>query len=164
MMGILDAILDGLGDSIKKWAKKTGKPVFGIGCLIAAVLFFVFAVKAGIGYVDYLSKPGRFSVTESISYEDLSERRGGYVDEDKKKHEYLVSRSYTVDGETYTYETKEEGIPVAYTHDYWRDENGTVHETSSGGKLGAIVCTVLGILAIYFGVLDIKQFNRKKGK
>lgn len=83
-MGILDAILDAIGDSIKKWAKKTGKPAFGIGCLIAAVLFFVFAVKSGIGYVDYLSKPGKFSVTESISYEDLSERRGGYVDEDRK--------------------------------------------------------------------------------
>ena len=139
-MGVIfEAILDAIGDSIKKWAKKTGKPVFGIGCLIAAVLFFVFAVKSGLSYIDYMSKPNRFSVDESILA-------------------MFLDTTYVVDGETYTYETKEKGIPVSYTHEFWRDENGVVHTGSSGGKLGAIVCLVLGFLAIYFGILDIKQF------
>ncbi len=101
-----DFIFDAISESVTKWVRKAGKPVFGIGCLIAAVLLFVFAAKEGLGYISYMSKPNRFFVDESISYEDLSERRGGYVDENKRNHEYLVTRTYTVDGELVIDESK----------------------------------------------------------
>ena len=50
-----DFIFDAISKSVTKWARKTGKPVFGIGCLIAAVLLFVFAAKEGLGYIIIIS-------------------------------------------------------------------------------------------------------------
>lgn len=42
-------------------------------------IIICFSAKEGLGYISYMSKPNRFSVDESISYEDLSERRGGLL-------------------------------------------------------------------------------------
>ena len=162
-MGIFDAILDAIGDSIKKWAKKTGKPVFGIGCIIVAVLSLLWFIAWGKDYFSYMTKPNRFSVEENISYEDLTEK-GTTIVEDKSEHVYLVKHWYEVDGEKYEYENEQKGNPHGITHYFWRDENGVAHEEGGGSAIILLMPGLLCILALFFGVLDIKQFNKKKGK
>lgn len=162
-MGILDAILDAIGDSIKKWAKKTGKPVFGIGCIVVAVLCLFWLIGVGKDYFAYLSKPDRFSVEEKISYEDLTEK-GTKVVENKREHVYRVHHWYEVDGQKFEYDDEQKGNPIGMTHYFWRDENGVAHEEGAGTAAVLIFPGILCVLAVFFGVLDIKQFNKKKGK
>lgn len=161
-MGIFDAILDAIGDSIKKWAKKTGKPVFGIGCIIVAVLCFIWLIAMGKDYFAYMSKPDRFSVDEKISYTDLTEK-GTTIVEDKKEHVYLVKHWYEVDGQRFEYEDEQKGHAIGKTHYFWRDENGVVHEEGVGSATMLFLPGILCVLAVLFGILDIKQFNKKKG-
>ena len=148
-MGILDAILDAIGDSIKKWAKKTGKPVFGIGCMIVGILSFLWLIAWSKDYFVYMTKPDRFTVEESISYEDLTEK-GTTVVEDKNEHEYLVKHWYEVDGEKFEYEDRQKGNPVGGTHYFWRDENGVVHEENAGSLIVLLMPGLLCVLAIFF--------------
>ncbi|MCR5280048.1 MAG: hypothetical protein K6E19_11460 [Lachnospiraceae bacterium] len=133
-MGIFDAILDAIGDSIKKWAKKTGKPVFGIGCIIVAVMSLLWFIAWGKDFLSYMAKPNRFSVEEKISYEDLTEK-GTTIVEDKNEHVYRVKHWYEVDGEKYEYEDEQKGKPIGKTYYFWRDENGVAHEEQVGSVI-----------------------------
>lgn len=159
---IFGAILDAIGESIKNWAKKTGKPVFGIGCIVVGVLCFIWLIRWGKDYSEYLTKPGRFSVEESISYEDLTEK-GTTVVKDKREHEYRVKHWYEVDGQKFEYEDRQKGNPAGSTHYFWRDEDGVAHEVNVGSPFLLLLPGVLCVLAILFGVLDIRQFREKHG-
>ena len=158
---IFGAILDAIGDSIKEWARKTGKPVFGIGCIVVAVLCFILTISMGKDYAEYLTKPGRFSVEEKISYEDLTEK-GTTIVEDKKDHIYLVHHWYEVDGQKFEYDDEQRGNTSGVTHYFWRDKDGVAHESHAGSPFALLIPGLICIGAVFYGVLDIKQFNRKK--
>ena len=163
MKDIFDSILDSIGAKIKKWAESTGKPVFGYGCIIVGALSLIWFISEGKDYFEYMTKPNRFSVEENISYEDLTEK-GTMVVEDKNEHEYLVKHWYEVDGEKYEYEDEQKGNPHGITHYFWRDENGVAHKAKGGTPLLLLWPGLICVGGFFYGVLDIKQFNKKKNE
>ena len=150
---VFDAIFDSIGEFFSRLGKRTGKPIFGIICLVIASICLVWTVVNLRGYIVYITKSDRFTVRETVIYDDL----GSAIGDEKHRHMYNVTRTYEVDGETYRVERVEKGRPHAYTHYFYRDSKGVAHEVKTGSLLMVIITGSITLVTLLFGIIDIRR-------
>ncbi len=117
---------------------------------IAAVILGLFLAFGSVkGLIGYATATERFTVDVHL----ISSKKSTYYDSSKSidSHNapYVATWQYTLEGETYTFETKEEyQHPADRKGVFYRDSKGEIHQFSTGKTGGGDIISTLKLIAI----------------